>query len=69
MDKSVQGPRRAVAKAVAHPLGINQAYSTLENPPPKGQLLGYDAAIKATPSAQCANVDGGGLPKAVQELL
>jgi hypothetical protein len=30
----------------------------LKIPPPNGQLLGYDAAIKAMPSAQCY----GGVP-------
>jgi hypothetical protein len=39
-DKFSQGPKRAIAKAVARLLRSNQAYPTLLSPHPRDQLLG-----------------------------
>jgi hypothetical protein len=53
MDESGQGPKRAVAEAVACLLKIKTGIHSTDDSYFKGWLLGHDAAIKATPSAWC----------------
>ncbi len=52
MDESGQGPRVAVAEAVASPLGVQPSINSAGISSSIGQPLGMNAVVKATPSAQ-----------------
>ncbi len=53
MDESGQGPRTAVAVAVASPLGLQPDINSAGISSSTGQPLGTMQLVKAMPSAQC----------------
>ena len=53
MEESYQGPRTAVAVAVASPLGVQPDINSAGVSSSTGQPLGTMQLRKATPSAQC----------------
>jgi hypothetical protein len=53
MDESGRGPRKAVAEAVASPLGVQPSINSAGISSSNRPAARDDAAVKTTPSAWC----------------